>query len=60
MRRGAGSVLAVLAAILGLAGVIFVVRAGGNEPEPIRAAGAYMLALAAVIGAGAAVVLRKR
>ena len=60
MQRGAGYLLGVLAAILGVTGVFFVVAAGGNEPEPIRAAGAFMLALAAAIGGLAAVLLRKR
>jgi hypothetical protein len=60
MRRAAGYVLAVFTAILVVVGTWFVLAAGGNEPEPIIVTGGFMLALGAVIGVGAAVLLRSK
>ena len=56
--RGLGYVLAVIAALLAVVGLIFVFAAGGNEPEPIRATGVYILALAVAIGLAATFTLR--
>jgi hypothetical protein len=60
MRRGIGWTLGVLSALLGATGIWFIVAAGGNEPEPIRVAGGFMLALAGVIFAAAALLLRPK
>ncbi len=60
MRRAAGYVLAAVAAVLLVLGAWFVLAAGGNEPEPIMVTGGFMLALAAVIGVAAAVLLRAK
>lgn len=60
MRAWFGYALALIAATLAVVGLWFVLAAGGNEPEPIRAAGVFMLALAAAIGLAAALALRRR
>ncbi len=60
MRRAAGYVLAAVAAVLVVLGAWFVLAAGGNEPEPIMVTGGFMLALSAVIGVAAAVLLRAK
>jgi hypothetical protein len=60
MRSWVGYALAALSALLAAIGVFFVVAAGGNEPQAIRASGVYLLALAAAFGVAAALVLRSR
>jgi hypothetical protein len=60
MRLAIGLTLAVMAALLGIVGAWFTLAAGGNEPEPIRAAGITMLALAALLGIGAVLALLSR
>lgn len=58
MRRAFGWTLAVLAALLGAVGVWFILAAGGREPESFVVTGGFVVAIAAVIGAGAALLLR--
>jgi hypothetical protein len=60
MRRILGWTVAGLAALLGSTGVWFIVAAGGREPEPIMVVGGFMLALAGVLAAAAALMLRPR
>jgi hypothetical protein len=60
MRSSAGYALAVIAAVGALVGLLFLVAAGGNEPEPIRFAGVQFLVIAAVAGVLAALLLRSR
>jgi hypothetical protein len=60
MRRAIGWTLAVLAALLGATGIWFIVAAGGREPEPVMVTGGFMVAVAAVLAAAAALVLRPR
>ncbi len=60
MRRSAGYVVGVVAALLMVVGAWFVLAAGGNEPEPVMVTGGFMLALAAVLGVAAALLLRAK
>jgi len=60
MRTGIGYALIVVAALCGALGVFFVVAAGGHEPQPIRAAGVMLLAVAGALGLPAMFILRSR
>ena len=60
MRRFVGYTLAVVALVLGAVAVAFVVGAGGYDADAVRAGGFVYLAVAAVLGLGAVLILRSR
>ncbi len=60
MRSGIGYALAIFAASCALLGVFLIVAAGGNEPQPIRVGGVYLLVVAAIAGVAGVLVLRSR